>query len=227
MFNRLRYTTRLISITLAALLVAACGGSGGGASEEPKASTTPMVIVTFGDSLTSEDIFITPGSGWVNLLRQRLAADGVDSQQPVTVFNEGRGGETTSQALSRISTVLTTYKPTHIVLAHGTNDIWWDCPGCFAQTRANLAAMANAAKAAGAKVVFADITLRLRSETEAAAYTAMVQGAAADTGSEYAHMVANVPFDNTNYYPDKVHLTDAAQPALTEAVARALYRLVD
>lgn len=207
-------------------MLSACGG-GDDEDVGPKPSSKPLVIVAFGDSLTSEDIFITPGSGWVNLLRQRLAADGVNAKHPVTVINEGRGGETTPQALSRISTVLATHKPTHIVLTHGTNDIWWDCPGCFASTQANLIAMGNAAKAAGAKVVYGDMTLRLRGEAEATAYTAMVRNAAASTGSEYVHMVANVAFDNVNYYPDKVHFTNAAQPAMAEAVARTLYRLID
>lgn len=224
MFRRISLLLKILTLSTTVLL-SACGG--GDDDTGPKVASKPQVVVAFGDSLTSEEFFITPGAGWVNLLKQRITADGVDAQHPVSVINEGRGGETTVQALSRLPGILATYKPTHILLAHGTNDILWYCPGCFAQTQANLKAMADTAKAAGVKVIFTDITLRIRGQAEADAYSAMVNSAAAASGSEYTNLVADVAFDNVNYHPDKLHLTDAAQPAMSEAAARALYRLID
>ena len=206
------------SLLFAAASLTACGG--GSDSSIP---TQPATVVAYGDSLTNSGYYVTPGSGWVEKLAAQISADGMNSKASITVINQGLSGETTTQALARLPSVLAAYKPTHIFLGHGTNDIWWECPGCYARAQGNLMAMANLATAAGAQVLMADFTFKIRGDADAKAYSAMYTNVAAATNGTYVQMVAGLPYDLTNYHPDMVHFTDAAQDTLKNNAVKALY----
>lgn len=202
--------------------LSACGG---GSSDSASASkpTTPKVIVAYGDSLTHGGAYVTPDQLWVRKMATQIQADGIDSKASVTVVNQSISGETTTQALARLPGVLAAQRPTHIFLAHGTNDIWWECPGCYARTQQNLQQMANLATAAGAKVIMTDFTFKIRGDAEAQAFSAMYSQVAKASNGTYLQIVAGIPLDGTNYHPELVHLRDVAQEALKNNAVRALY----
>lgn len=208
-----------LHLLMAAAVLTACGG---GTSSASKPTQAAMVAV-LGDSLTNSGFYVTPGVGWVEKLAAQVKADGMDAQAAITVVNQGISGETTTQALARLPSVLATYKPTHVFLGHGTNDIWWECAGCFDRTQANLLAMAKLSIANGAKVTMTDFTFKIRGDAQAQAYSAMHANVARATNSTYLQIIEGVPFDTTHYHPELVHLKDAAQEALKNNAVRALY----
>lgn len=209
-----------VLILVSATVMAACGGG------DDEGRSTPAVVVLFGDSLTeNRGEFVTPSQHFETRLRGKISAEGLDRNAPITVVNEGIGGETTVGALRRLPNVLAAHRPTHVVIQHGTNDIWTRCGPCFNETRANLEQLAVIAKNAGAQVVFAETTFRLRGGGEAAAYTDMVQRAAQNTGSTYVNLVANVPYDGA-HYSDGIHFTDLAQEAMASSLAGGLFPLL-
>lgn len=186
------------------------------------------MVVVFGDSLTENKAqFVTPSEHWTVKLQQQITANGLDAKRTVTVINEGIGGENTDDALLRLPGVLAQYKPTHIFLTHGTNDIPPFCCGYFGQPQANLEAMAALAKKAGVKVIMGEFTLKVFGDDIANGYTNMYVQAAKNSKSTYVNLVKNLPYDAGNYQPDGVHFTDGAQEAIKNNAASALFPLLD
>src|SRR5262245_59897598 len=102
------------------------------------------VILVFGDSL-SAGYGLPQGKGWVDLLRQRLQQSG----STYRVVNASISGETTLGGRSRLSGVLSAYRPQIVILELGANDALRG--QSLAEARDNLLHMARAAKAAGAR----------------------------------------------------------------------------
>ena len=113
--------------------------------------TTPLVLVV-GDSLSAE-YGLARGTGWVALLEQRLAREKINAR----VVNASISGDTTSGGRSRLPALLAQHKPTHVILELGGNDALRGLP--LAMTRDNLATMAHASKATGARVVVAGMQM--------------------------------------------------------------------
>ena len=109
------------------------------------AAQAPVVLVV-GDSLSAE-YGLKPGEGWVALLQARLIAQ----QRPHRVVNASISGDTTSGGKARLAQALRTHKPAIVVIELGGNDALRGLP--LTSSRDNLAAMAQAAQAAGAKVL--------------------------------------------------------------------------
>jgi lysophospholipase L1-like esterase len=210
---------RIFFLLLSLAFLTACGGGSDGKPQP----TQPIVVVAYGDSLTHGGIYVTPGNRWVEKMAAQIQADGIDAKTSVTVVNQSISGETATQALARLPSVLASQRPTHIFLAHGTNDIWWDCPGCYDRTQQNLLQMANLAKAAGAKVIMTDFTFKIRGDAAALAFSNMYTQVAQATNSSYLQIIAGIPLDDANYHPERVHLRDAAQEALKNNAVKALY----
>lgn len=103
-------------------------------------------LLVVGDSLSAE-YGLRRGSGWVALADQRLRAELPGTE----VVNASISGDTTSGGRSRLAALLAQHRPTHVVIELGGNDALRGLP--LEMTRANLAAMAQQAKAAGAKVM--------------------------------------------------------------------------
>ncbi len=123
---------------IALLVAASAGGS--------QAAATSRKLLVVGDSLSAE-YGLPRGSGWVALLEARLAQRKVAA----TVVNASISGETTSGGRARLPALLAEQRPTHVVIELGGNDALRGLP--VAMTEANLRAMAQAAKQAGAKVL--------------------------------------------------------------------------
>jgi lysophospholipase L1-like esterase len=154
--------TAAISLTLIAC------GSGSDSSgdtlviQKPTKATT---ILVFGDSVSQGygvNIYgnyyqqITPGKTYTDLLRQRIGSERLDEFASITVINASIGAETSSEALQRLPTVMGSTRPTHVILAHGTNDAAANLPLTFISD--NLISMAGIVNHFGAKPLLADVT---------------------------------------------------------------------
>jgi len=74
-----------------------------------------MTLLCLGDSLT-EGYEINLDVRWTNLLEKELK---------IEVINCGISGDTTTGMLARCERLLLKYKPTHIIIFGGTNDLWF------------------------------------------------------------------------------------------------------
>jgi len=101
-----------------------------------------------GDSLSAE-YGLERGSGWVALLQQRLQREKI----AIDVVNASISGDTTSGGRSRLPALLAEHRPGIVIIELGGNDALRGLP--LNMTQANLSAMTQAAKAAGARVLIA------------------------------------------------------------------------
>ena len=103
-------------------------------------------LLVLGDSL-SAGYGIKAGSGWVNLLDQRLNTEGYDYR----VINASVSGETTAGGRARLPALLKSHQPAIVIIELGANDGLRGLP--ILQLRSNLKAMILAAQSAKAKVL--------------------------------------------------------------------------
>ncbi|WP_098556045.1 arylesterase [Burkholderia sp. JKS000303] len=109
-------------------------------------SSGQPVLVVLGDSLSAE-YGLPRDTGWVALLRQRLATGRVD----YSVANASVSGDTTSGGRARLPAVLQRLKPSIVVVELGSNDALRGVP--LATTEQNLRDIIADARHAHAKVV--------------------------------------------------------------------------
>ena len=118
----------------------------------PAHATDPKTILVVGDSLSAE-YGIARGSGWVALLEKKLAAEKIAAK----VVNASISGDTTAGGRARLPALLKTHQPAVVVIELGSNDALRGLS--LDVTEANLAAMAQAAQQAGAKVLLAGMQM--------------------------------------------------------------------
>ncbi len=171
------------------------------------------VIMVLGDSLAAA-WGIDREQGWVALLQKRLASEGL----PHRVINASVSGETTSGARSRILHELERHRPEIVILELGGNDGLRGLD--LAQTRDNLAALADTARAAGAQVVIAGMQLP---PNYGAAYASAFNRIYAEVSAE--HSARLIPFlleglDHSprHFQPDGIHPTAEAQTIILDNV---------
>jgi acyl-CoA thioesterase-1 len=117
------------------------------------AATSPArTLLVVGDSLSAE-YGLARGTGWVALLEKKLAGERLGFK----VVNASISGDTTSGGRSRLPALLAEHKPQVVVIELGGNDALRGLP--LAMTEANLVEMVRQAKAAGARVLLAGITV--------------------------------------------------------------------
>lgn len=119
-----------------------------------------IVVDAFGDSITSGVPYYQPTSGngclppcggYEPELQRLLRAAGQDS----AVKNYGVRGETTSDGLKRIDTILTASKPKYLLLLEGTNEIYFSSPYTV---RSNMTLMVEKALANNITPIIGTIT---------------------------------------------------------------------
>jgi acyl-CoA thioesterase-1 len=125
-------------------------GFAGVSTAQPAPRRGPLLVV--GDSLSAE-YGLERGSGWEALLQQRLRRE----KLAVEVVNASISGDTTSGGRSRLAQLLAQHQPGVVVIELGGNDALRGLP--LDMTRANLQAMVQAAKAAGARVLLLGMQL--------------------------------------------------------------------
>jgi acyl-CoA thioesterase-1 len=185
----------------------------------PKAQRTVLVM---GDSLSAA-YGLSASQGWVALTAQKIAKD----KPGWRVVNASISGETTAGGAARIAAELSRHKPAVVVIELGANDGLRGLP--VAQTRANLAKMITAAKAANARVLLIGMRMPPNYGPD---YTRSFEQAFANLARE--HRTAFLPFllepialDDRAYQADRLHPTAAAQPKLRDHVWTALAPLLN
>ena len=122
----------------------------GQASPKPAVDTRP-IIVAFGDSLTA-GFGAEAGSSYADFLQKDLDRAGLRWR----VVNAGVSGDTTTDGVNRLSSVLE-HKPAVVILEFGGNDGLRGLP--LEITQANLDRMVVALRGSGATVLLAGMTL--------------------------------------------------------------------
>ncbi len=110
-------------------------------------------LLIVGDSLSSE-YGIRRGTGWVQLLRERLAES---DAPPVAIINASISGDTTSSGVTRLPTLLAKHQPSVVLIELGGNDALRGLS--LDMTRDNLNTMVELSQAAGAEVVLAGMQI--------------------------------------------------------------------
>jgi acyl-CoA thioesterase I len=221
----------------AAISISACGGGGSDPNSvtivQPKKAT---VIMVFGDSTSQgygvekfgeyyEDV--PPGQMYADLLRNRLKVEKIDAFAPVTVINESLGSEFAFEAISRLAFVLAVHKPTHVLLAHGTNDARAAFP--LSEISEDFLTMINMVRNSGAKPLLADMTLTVRGVAYANEYSQMVKQTAFVGGATYVPIVEDIIFNSKYVLNDGLgyHYNELAQPFMMNNVWKKLIPLLE
>ncbi|MFO0151460.1 MAG: arylesterase [Burkholderiales bacterium] len=184
------------------------------------ASRAPVVLV-LGDSLSAE-YGIKRGSGWVQLLSERLEQQKFRWQ----VVNASVSGETSSGGRSRLPALLQQHRPRIVIIELGAND---GLRGLSLDaTRQNLRTMIQAAQHSGARVLlvgmqlppnfgisytrdFADLFRQLAKERKTALVPFLLEGIAADL---------------SYFQDDRIHPNEKAQVRLLDNVWGGLLPLL-
>ncbi len=215
----------------AVALLAVCFTFAAGAQPVRKAAATATTtaatpaaqraVLVMGDSL-SASYGLTAAQGWVSLTAQKIAKE----KPGWRVVNASISGETTAGGAARIAAELKRHKPAVVVIELGANDGLRGLP--LAQTRANLAKMITAAKAANAKVLLIGMRIPPNYGPD---YTQGFERAFRELSQQ--HKTAFLPFllepvamDDRAFQADRLHPTAAAQPKLRDHVWRALAPLL-
>ena len=176
------------------------------------ASARPVILV-LGDSLSAE-YGLQRGSGWVQLLANRLQQSGSD----YTVVNASISGETTSGGRTRLPSLLKQHRPAIVIIELGGNDGLRGLP--VARMQENLTAMVRASQAAGARVVIAGMRIPPNYGRE---FTERFHQAFIDVAKQ--HNAALVPFllegfsDSTDFFQaDRIHPSAQAQAKILQTV---------
>jgi acyl-CoA thioesterase-1 len=178
----------------------------------PTAESKPVIVV-LGDSLSAE-YGLPRDTGWVALMRQRLAAERLD----YSVANASISGDTTSGGLTRLPLVLQRLKPSIVVIELGANDALRGVP--LATTGQNLRTMIALIRKANAKPVLVGMYVPPNYGPDYTQHFHAVYGQL----SKELH-VPLVPFllagigDRPDLFQsDQMHPTQQAQPLLLDNV---------
>lgn len=202
----------------AASLIAIAAGTPGALRAAAPAQRTILVV---GDSLSAE-YGLRRGSGWVDLLANRLRDEG----KPYTVANASISGETTAGGRTRIAGLLERHRPAVVVIELGGNDALRGLD--LAATEANLREMVGASRRIGARPLLLGMMLPPNyGRTYAERFQSLFPKVAK------AEKAALVPFflegvaERLEYFQaDRIHPNERAQPILLENVWPALRKLL-
>jgi acyl-CoA thioesterase-1 len=184
------------------------------------ASTTAPTILVYGDSLSAA-YGIPQSAGWVVLLGERLK----QRKSDYTVVNASISGETSAGGAARIGKVLASNKPAIVIVQLGANDGLRGLP--VAQMKSNLAAIVQASKRAGARIVLIGMQLPPNYGVK---YVNEFRAAFRDLARD--ERVAFVPYllegldKREQFQADNLHPVAEAQPILLENVWKKLAAMV-
>lgn len=187
------------------------------------AAEPPLVLVV-GDSMSAE-YGIPRGSGWVALMEEKLAAE----QIPARVVNASVSGDTTAGGRARLPALLRTHQPAVLVLELGGNDALRGLS--LDMTAANLTAMTQAAREAGARVLLAGMQVPPNYGADyGRRFQALFGEVAKAEGAALVPFllrgVADVPDAAELFQADRIHPTAAAQPIILDNVWPVLRELL-
>jgi acyl-CoA thioesterase-1 len=170
-------------------------------------------VLVLGDSISAA-YGLAPGTGWVDLLAKRIAAE----HSGYRVVNASISGDTTAGGRARLPALLKQHQPAIVIVELGGNDGLRG--GDPRSTRANLDAIVTTAQKAGAKVLIAAIRIP---PNYGPAYVKQFDNVFTAVARE--RKAALVPFifegfgeKSDLFQPDRIHPTAAAQQAILDNV---------
>ena len=187
-------------------------GAGTGASgSQPPLADGPVLVV--GDSLSAE-YGLRRGSGWVDLLGERLAAQ----KSPRQVINASISGDTTLGGRARLPGLLSRHQPALVIVELGSNDALRGLD--LAMTEANLRDMLARSRAAGARTVLLGMMMppnygKAYGDRFVATFERAAQAEQAALVPFFLEGVAERP---DWFQADRIHPNEAAQPRLFDNV---------
>ena len=180
-------------------------------------------LLVLGDSLSAE-YGLARDTGWVKLLERRLQQ--AQGGEQYSVVNASISGETTSGGRTRLPALLRQHRPAIVVIELGANDGLRGLP--LATMQANLRAMIDASRAAGARVLLVGMRIPPNYGRD---YAERFHQSFIDLARD--RKVALAPFlldgiaeDLTLFQPDRIHPNERAQPRLLDNVWPALAPLL-
>ena len=185
-----------------------------------QASLAATVLV-LGDSL-SAGYGLPTGSGWVSLLKSRLAENGSDT----SVVNASISGETTAGGRRRIQALLERHQPQVVIVELGAND---GLRGIrIPLIRENLSAIVEACRKYGAKTLIVGIRIPPNYGRD---YTEKFHSVFAEISAHYKtslvpFMLSGFATDRSLFQEDGIHPNSEAQPLILETIYRQLEPLL-
>ena len=181
-----------------------------------QAQTRARTLLIVGDSLSAE-YGLARGQGWVALLERRINANKLGFK----VVNASISGDTTSGGRSRLPALLKTHKPQVVVIELGGNDALRGLP--LRMTEDNLAVMARAAKASGARVLLAGMAVppnygRAYGEAFIRLFATVAKAEGAALVPFLLKGVADGPDAEQMFQPDRIHPKAEAHPRMLDNV---------
>lgn len=194
------------------------------AAQPTAAAGGKPVILVVGDSLSAE-YGLARGTGWVALLEKKLAQEKIAA----TVVNASVSGDTTAGGRSRLPGLLAQHRPTHVILELGGNDALRGLP--LQGTEANLQAMAEASRKAGARVLIVGMQVPPNYGSD---YTRRFEGVFASVARSTQSAlvpfllkgVADGPNPTAMFQADRIHPRAEAHPLMLANVWPELRRLL-
>jgi len=177
------------------------------------AATGERTLLVFGDSLSAA-YGLRADQGWVAQLQQRLASEGYGYR----VVNASVSGETTSGGRNRLDRALSQHRPELVLLELGANDGLRGLPVKDAQ--ANLRAMIEASRKAGARVLLLGIRIPPNYGPQ---YTRSFEGMYTSLATELKiplvpFLLESVALDARYMQADGLHPNAAGQPRVLATV---------
>ena len=187
------------------------------AKAQPATKPATQTILVVGDSLSAE-YGLRRGSGWVELLNQRLASQSTGYQ----MHNVSISGDTTSGGLTRLPAALAEHRPAVVILELGANDALRGLS--LDMTRSNLARMIALSQESGARVLLVGMQIP---PNYGPRYTEQFSALFQDLAKEYG--ISLVPFlldgialDRSHFQADGIHPNEGAQAQLAGTVWQEL-----
>ncbi len=210
MFRRLR------RLAAAGLLLLA-GASGAAAVDGAGSTSDERRLLVLGDSISAA-YGLSLEDGWVALAETALDGRGL----AVDVINASISGETSAGGRRRLPALLEAHDPDAVVIELGGNDGLRGYP--VAQLRQNLAAMAEAAQASGARVLLLPMEIPPNyGPRYAGAFRDSFPLVAEETGASLGPFpLEAIATDPTLMQADGIHPTAAAQPRIVDTLLPAL-----
>jgi len=178
-------------------------------------------VLVYGDSLSAA-YGMPERRGWVALLEERLKRERPD----YSVANASISGETTAGGVARIARVLERNRPAIVIIELGANDGLRGLP--VPAMKKNLAAIIEQSQTAGAKVLLVGMRVPPNYGED---YAGAFERAFAELAK--SHRTALLPFlldgfaeKSELFQADRIHPTEAAQPAVLKNVWTKLLPLL-
>jgi len=200
-------------VTAASFTAASMGARAATPPATAASDVAKPVIVVLGDSLSAE-YGLPRDTGWVALMRQRLASERID----YSVANASISGDTTSGGLARLPLVMQRLKPAIVIVELGANDALRGVP--LATTDSNLRAIIAGIRKGNAKPMLVGMYVPPNYGPD---YTQKFHGLYGQLSKELdvplvPFLLAGLADKPELFQSDQMHPTQQAQPLLLDNV---------